>query len=219
MKYKLALTILFLSFSLSACLPTTDDPKSVADKYWENLQSGNLKEAEKLISKKNEQTFLQHSNHIVADSKLQNQKAKTTVSTTITTTTNPTTNQVHQQTFDTVLILKDGQWKIDLEQTKIPPPPTNYEQELEQLSENINESMQENIESIDESIQQGMQIFNEALRDGSKEMGDSLILMMNKLNTSMKDSIEKMKQRREQQLKEDEHQQTQPNSNKGEGMI
>lgn len=224
MKYNNAFTIILLSFGLSACLPAAEEPKAIADKYWQNLQAGKLEEAKNLVSSSagtnNEQTMLQHSNHIVNSSQILNENTKTIVSTTIV-TTNPTTNQTHKQTFDTVLVLKDGQWKVDLDQTKTPPPPTNYEQELEQLSENLNQSMKQNMESIDESIQEGMQIFNEALRDGSKEMGESLLQMMNKLNESMKESIDKMKERRQQQLNNQQHngQQKQPDPKSGEGII
>jgi flagellar biosynthesis/type III secretory pathway protein FliH len=218
MKYLHTFILLFLSLTLTACLSEADDPKTVADKYWQSLQQGNVNEAEKLVVQKNQQALLQHGNHITASSQFQNQNATSIVSTTIT-TTNPTTNQVHKQTFETVLVLVDGQWKVDAAQTNIPPPPTAQEEELKQLAADLNESMQENLESLDEAIEHGMHQFNEALSEGSKEMGDSLLQMMNKLNHSMKESIEKMKQRRQQQLQQPQQPQSQPDPDHGEGMI
>lgn len=217
-------TLALLSLSLTACLPQADDPKTVADKYWQQLQAGNMSEAQKLISASSQQALLQHSNHITADSQLQNEEARSIVSTTIT-TINPSTNYTHRQTFDTVLVLQDGQWKVDVEQTKVPLPPSAREEQLQQLSDELSESMQENIDSIDEAMKQGMQMLNEALQDGSKDMGDSLLQLMNELNSSMNESIENMKKRREQQMQEQPgdqqqpQQAPQPDPRKGEGMI
>jgi len=217
--FKSLLTV-FIAFSLIACIPQADDPKTVADKYWQLLQSGNTTEAEKLISTRNQQALLQHSNHITGDSQLQNEEAKTVVSTTIT-TTNPSTNFTHTQTFDTVLVLKDGQWKVDIAQTQIPPPPLAKEEELQQLADELSESMNQNMESMDDAMTQGMEMLNEALEEGSKEMGDSLLHLMNELNQSMQEAVEKMKERREQQMQQQEkpQQAPQPDPRQGEGMI
>lgn len=213
------LILLLLTILLSACLPSADDPKTVTDKYWQQLQNNNLKEAEKFVMQTNQQAMQTHKNHITSDSQLQSQPAKSIVSTTIT-TTNPTTGQVHRQSFDTVLVLVDGQWKINLSETEIPPPPSARQEELEELAEKLNQSMQKNMESLDEAIDQGMDAFNEAFKDGSKEMGDSLLHMMNELNRSMKESIERLKQRRQQQLNDQQQNQLQqPDPSKGEGRI
>jgi len=211
----------FITLSLAACIPQqADDPKTVADKYWQHLQNGNITEAEKLVSTGNQQALLQHSNHITGNSQLQNEGTKTIVSTTIT-TTNPNTNYTHTQTFDTVLVLKDGQWKVDIAQTQIPAPPSAKEEELQQLADELSDSMHQNMESMDDAMTQGMEMLNEALEEGSKEMGDSLLHLMNELNQSMQEAVEKMKERREQQMQQQEKpQQTpQPDPRQGEGMI
>ena len=220
MKQTYTALLILLSITLSACLPINDDPKTVADKYWQSIQAGNLKQAEKHVSVIDQQRLVQHSNHITADSLLQNKQAQTIVNTTII-TTNPSTQQVHTQNFDTVMVMQDGQWKIDLERTDIPPPPTVRQQEMEQLAEELNQSMQENMESLDEAFEQGMQVFNEALEEGSKEMGSSLLQMMNELNANMKESIEKLKQRRMQQQQQNQQQKqpASPDPDKGEGRI
>jgi ribosomal protein S20 len=213
------LFILLLSFILVACIPAVDDPKTVADKYWQYLQTGNTTEAKKLLSSDSYQAFSEHSSRINSNTKLENSEAKTLVTTTIT-TFNPATSHSHTETFDTVLVLQQGQWKIDIKQSQIPPPPSAQEEKIQQLTEDLSESMQENIESIDDAMSKGMQTLNEALRDGSKEMGDSLLQLMNELNHTMQQSIDKMKERREQQMQEQEQQQpSQPDPRQGEGMI
>jgi len=215
------LCLLLISFVLSACTQPADDPKTVADKYWQYMQTGNISEAEKLISTNSSLALQKHSNRMNTNTQINSGEATTVINTTIT-TTDPNNNYRHTETFNTVLVLQQGQWKVDAEQSQIPAAPDAKEKELQQLSEELSKSMQENIESMDDAMNQGMQMLNETLRDGSKEMGDSLLHMMNELNATMQESIDKMKQRREQQRQE--QQQTpqppsQPNPRRGEGMI
>lgn len=214
-----ALIILISGLGLAACTQTANDPTIVAEKYWQHLQSGNLSEAEKLVSSDSRHAFLTHKERIASIANLNNGKAKTVVSTTIT-TVYPDSNYSHTQTFETVLVLEDGQWKVDASQSTLPPTLNAREEELQKLTEDLSDSMQENIESIDEAMTQGMEMFNEALHHGSKEMSESMLQMLNELNRSMQESIDQMKQRRQQQLQEQqEQQQIQPDPLKGEGMI
>ncbi len=219
LKFKF-LFLIFISLSLFACTLTADDPKAIADKYWQYLQTGNTTEAEKLLSVNSAQAFSEHINRISSNTELQNSEAKALVNTSIT-TIDPKTNHSRTESFNTVLVLQQGQWKIDSNQTHIPPEPSTPEKEIQQLTEELSESMQKNAESIDDAMNEGMQMLNEALEDGSKEMGDSLLHLMNELNSTMQKSIEKMKQRREQQLQEQQVQppENQPDPDKGEGII
>ncbi len=217
MKY-LTLTSILLSLSLISCAQTAENPKTIADKYWQYLQNGNLTEAEKLVSTNSRNAFADHQKRIASIAKLDNDETKTIVSTTIT-TINPDNNYSYTQTFNTVLVLQDGQWKIDANQSKLPPALSENEQELQKLTDNLGESMQENIESIDEAMEQGMQMLNEALHEGSKEMSDSMLNLMNKLNSTMQESIDKMKQRREQQNQAPQQTTPKPDPEQGEGMI
>lgn len=210
---KILITIA-LSFTLFACTQPAEDPKTIANMYWQLLQSGNITEAEKLVSAASRGDFSAHSDRIATISQLESGEARTLISTTIT-TTNPTNNFTHSQTFDTVLVLQQGEWKIDVNQSPMPPSPSAQEEELQKLAEELSRSMQENIDSVDETVSRGMQLLNEALREGSKEMGESLLNMMNQLNNSMKDSIDQMKKRQEQE----QQQQNKPEAEKGEGMI
>lgn len=208
--------LIFLTFSLVACMQPAADPKTVADKYWQHLQAGNISEAEKLISDKSQQALAEHNKRIATIDQLENGEAITLVRTTIT-TINPENNDHHSETFNTTLVLQQGQWKVDVTQTQIPPAPSARHEELKQLAEELSESMQENIESIDDAMSEGMKRLNEALQEGSKEMGDSLLHLLNELNSTMHESINKMKERREKQLQE--QQPGQPDPDKGEGMI
>ena len=179
------------------------------------MQTGNLEEAEKLVTTNSRGTLQEHRSRMESIAQLNNGEAITIINTTIT-TINPGSNYRHTESFNTALVLQQGKWKVDINQSQIPPALSANEEKLQQLSEELSESMQENIESIDNAMDQGMQMLNEALQDGSKEMGDSLLNMMNELNDSMQESIDKMKERREQQKPE---QQPQPDPRQGEGMI
>jgi len=218
----LTFTVLSLSLCLAACSQTANDPTIVAEKYWQHLQTGNFVEAEKLVSTDSRHAFSAHSDRIASITKLNNGEAKTVISTTIT-TTYPDSNYSHIQTFDTVLVLEHGQWKVDTSQSTLPPTLNAREEELQKLTEDLSDSMQENIESIDEAMTQGMEMLNEALQEGSKEMSESMLQLLNELNSSMQESIDQMKQRRQQQLQEQQEQQRppqpQPDPRKGEGMI
>jgi flagellar biosynthesis/type III secretory pathway protein FliH len=201
-----------------------DDPKTVADKYWQLMQTGNIAEAEKLVSINSRRALPEHSSRMESIDQINNGEATTIVSTTIT-TINPDTNYQHTETFDTVLVLQQGQWKVDLNNSRIPPAPTANEQEMQELAEELSESMHENMESIDEAVEEGMVILNEALQEGSKEMGDSLLRMMNELNAAMQESIEKMKERREQQMQQQQEEPQEPQQapppdlRRGEGLL
>jgi len=216
LKFKLLLLIL-ISLSLFACTLTAEDPKTVADKYWQYLQTGNTTEAEKLLSLNSSQAFSEHVSRINADTQIDNTEARALVNTSIT-TIDPATNHSRTESFNTVLVLQQGQWKIDSNQTQIPPAPSAPEKEIQQLSEELSESMQKNVESIDNAMNEGMQMLNEALRDGSKEMGDSLLHLMNELNNTMQESVDRMKKRREQE-QQVQPLESQPDPDKGEGMI
>jgi len=204
-----------LSLTLFACAQDAEDPKTVADKYWHYMQTGNTLEAEKLVSTSSRRAFLDKKDQLAPIETLNNDDTIATVKTTIT-TLDANDNVQHTQTFDTILVLQQGQWKIDADRTKVPLSPSAREAEMKKLSEDLSESMQENIESIDEAMNQGMQMLNEVLQESSKEMGDTLLQLMNELNSSMKESIENMKQRRQEQQQQEL---LQPDPEKGEGKI
>jgi mevalonate kinase len=214
---KVILFTIIASLLLPACTQPAESPKTIANQYWQHIQSGNTVEAEKLISANSYQAYNENDHRQSAIEEFSNSDAITIVNTTIT-TINPHSNFKQTRTFDTYLVLQQGQWKIDANQTQMPPTLSATEEELQQLSEELSESMQDNIEHIDEAMDQGMQMLNKALREGSKDMGDSLLHLMNELNNSMRDSIEKMKKRQQQHLQK-EPLQNQPDPDKGEGMI
>ncbi len=220
--YQRPFLFLLLSLTLSACTQAAEDPKATADKYWQYMQDGKFNEAEKLVSADSLHALPEHSKRLDENTKVSPGKVTTIVTTTIT-TIDPDSNYRNTETFNTVLVLQQGQWKVDASRSQIPPAPDEKEKQLKQLADELSQSMQKNVDSMDDAMNQGMKMLNEALKDGSKEMGDSLLHLMNELNTTMQQSIDKMKQRREQQQQEKQQQadpqKTQPDPQQGEGMI
>ena len=201
---------------ITACVEKTDSPKQVAEKYWDALSKGDQATARKLVSKNTQQNldayFALNPNKKIPLGEV-NLGAEQATVTTIITPNNAEPEIQHE--LETILILEDGQWKIDAARTQAPTPITTNDEELDKLAKQLSESMQENIDTMDDAVTEGMQMLNETLEDGSKEMGESLLRLMNELNDSMQESIDKMKQRREQQ----EREQNQPDPRQGEGMI
>ncbi len=214
---KIKAVLILVSFTLFACSQQAKDPKAVADHYWKHLLNGNTVEAERLISINSRYAFSESKDRLTRITQFTNSETITKVKTTIT-TIDPDDSISHTQTFDTVLVLQQGQWKVDVNRTQLPLTSAEKEEQLKQLAEELSESMQENIESIDETMTQGMQMLNEALQEGSKDMGDSLLHLLNELNSSMQESVDKIKQRRQQQLKEQQEQQK-DQAGPGEGLI
>lgn len=199
---------------ISACNQTAQDPKTVADSFWHHLQTGNMLEAEKQVSSNSHHVFMENKMQLASIDKVDNTDAVTTVSTTIT-QIDPTTNISYTRTFDTILVLQQGEWKVDAERTPLPKSPGAEQADMQKLADDLSQSMQENMESLDEAMTRGMHMLNESLQDSSKEMGESLLYMMNELNSKMKESIDKMKQQRQQQ----EQQLPSPDPDKGEGKV
>jgi len=206
-------SVLFLT---SACVDKTDSPKQVAEKYWDALSNGDSAAARKLVSESTQQNLDAYlaltTNQKVSLDKIYLGDAQTTVSTTI----YPNNSKPEiQHELETVLIIENGQWKIDAARTQVPVAFSENEEELEKLAEKLSDSMKKNIDTMDDAVTEGLQMLDETLEDGSKEMGHSLLKLMNDLNSSMQKSIDKMKQHREQQ----KQQKAQPDPDLGEGMI
>jgi hypothetical protein len=206
------LITLFITFSLTACMEKSDSPKQVAQKYWDALKAGDHATARKLVSKDSQQNF---ETYLAQPSEQKTAIDKITLGTevaTVTTVISPKdTTPDNSHTLETVLILENGQWKIDASQTQLPAPAITSEEELEKLAKQLSESMQENIDSMDDALTEGMEMLDEALREGSHEMGESLLKGMNEMNEALRESIDRMKERRleDQSIDEDT----------GEGMI
>ena len=205
------ISTLFLALFLSACMHQAENPRDVASRYWQALKNGDEAAARNLVASNSLQAF---DDYIGAPAEQKTAIGEVNLGaeqTTVITIIYPDSSAPDDfETFDTVMVLEDGHWKIDLERTNVPRPPPS-ERELEELAEQLSDSMQENIDSIEEAMKQGLQMLDNALREGSRDMGESMLKGMEEMNRALRDSIEEMQKRREPQKPQKE--------GDGEGMI
>jgi hypothetical protein len=208
MKY---LPTLLLPIFLSACLHQADDPREVATRYWQALQSGDGATARSLVSTGSRQAFDEYL-ALPDDRKTAIGEVNLgTEQTTVITIVYPEGGAPDDfDTFDTVLVMEDGEWKIDAGRTIVPrPAPTD--RELDELADQLSESMQDSVDSLEEAMNEGLRLLDEAMREGSRDMGESMLKGMEEMNRALRESIEEMQRRRElENLKKE---------GEGEGLI
>lgn len=198
--------ILLFCLSLTACQESANTPKQVSEQYWQAIKYGDIAAAQKLVSQGSQQDFdsylaLPDEDKIPLDEVLlddEHARVNTTV-----------ISKIESRTvFDTILVLENGQWKIDAAQTL--PPSAKKPADEDQLSD----ALQENLDTMDEALDEGAEMLNEFVQEGSKEMSETLLKGMDKMNDALRDAVEKMKQRRELEKQE------QPaNNQNGEGFL
>jgi hypothetical protein len=181
---------------LSAC-SQANDPKDIADKYWQALRNGDIETARKLVSTESRQafrTFVESKENLNAVGEVELGAQSTRVVTVL----YPTSAPDDYRAFDTLLVLENGEWKIDAEHTLVPPVGAAGDNDTDKQADQLPESMQQNIDSMEKSMSESLKLLHETVREGSREMGDSLLRGMQELNRSMHDAIEKMRERRDQ---------------------
>jgi hypothetical protein len=203
--------IMLSSLLLAACINQTQDPRDVATLYWQALKNGDTEAARSLVSSDSVEAFDAYA-ALPADRKTAIGEVNLGAEqTTILTIVYPQAESPDDfDTFDTVLVMENGVWKIDASRTIVPRPPPS-ERELEELAEQLSDSMRHNIDSIEEAMKEGLQVLDEALREGSRDLGESMLKGMEEMNRALQESVEQLQKRREQQTQEKE--------DEGEGLI
>ena len=205
-KLLIAATALFL---VSGCLQA-QDPKDVAQQYWQAMQAGDTTTARTLVSADTQAEFDDYAK-LPDENKIPLNAVALTDSRTVVTTIVNTNNTSKQ--FETVLVMQNGQWLVDASETRIPSPPTDVEKRLNEMADKFSSSAEKNLEHLEDSLGEGMQLLDEIMREGSKEMSESFNKGMKEFNESLNEAIEKLKQKRQQK-------QTPPaQPGEGEGMI
>ncbi len=203
--------------TLSACMQA-QDPKQVAEQYWQAIKAGDIATARTLVSSDSQQAFDDYQ-QLPADKKLPlDAVAVTTSSAHVTTVMN--SGEISKQ-FDTILVLQNGQWVIDARQTRIPQPDVSLQQHFDELGNQLGDSLENNMSGMEKSLDEGLQLLNEFMQEGTRDMGKTLDKGLQEMNEKMRAAIEKLKQRREQQLQQAPTPPTDatPQSGHDEGMI
>ncbi len=212
------LIIFFTTAIVAACTPVAENPRDVAAQYWQALKRGDTETARSFVSLDSQQSFDEYLTLPPDQQTAIGEINLGTQQTIVVTIIYPEGNAPDDyRAFDTVMVLENGQWKIDATQSFIPPSSKPAGRELEEMAEQLSESMQKNIDSMEDAMAEGMRLLNDALREGSKEMGESMLRGMEELNESMQESIEQMKKRREQQQRSEPL--PPPAKDNGEGLL
>jgi len=186
-----------LLLSLSACLEA-QNPKDIAQQYWQALADGDTEAARQYVSQDSRRDFDRFlQNRTQGDAIRQVELG--TLNTSVETTINPDPQQAGlDRPFDTYLVLEQGKWKIDMQRTRVPPAPGELEKQLGELTQQLNQSLRQNASEMEQVFGESMQLLDELLTQGSQEMSRSLLQGMEKFREAMRESVEAMKQKREQ---------------------
>ena len=145
-------SILIISLALflsTACAETIDSPRQVAEKYWNALRTGDLDTARSLVSKATQQNL---DTYLALEPDQKTSLGEINLGdelTTVATIIYPNNAEPEaQHELETVLILENGQWKIDAARTQAPIAISANEEELEKLAKQLSESMKENIDTM-----------------------------------------------------------------------
>ena len=197
------LYIFIFAISSTGCQRQADQPVEIAEKYWHALNNGDDATARQLTST----TSVGSLNHYWSlpdqdKSALKNLsfgKQQASVSTIVNTAQ-------HQRTFETTLVLENGEWKIDAARTleaAIPSPVKNDSQ---------TDSLDKSLDDMDDALKESADMLNQFMQEGSREMSESLRKGVDQMNDALRDALDKMKQRRQQQRDPS-------NTEDGEGLI
>ncbi len=207
-----------LLLSLSGCLEA-QNPKDIAQQYWQAMVNGDTEAARQYVSQDSQQAFEQTLTRIDQGMKI-DQVALDELNTSVVTTINPDADKPYlDQPFETVLVLEQGKWKIDMQRTRIPPAPGELEKQLGELSQKLNRSLDQSSREMEQVFGESMRLLDELLTQGTKEMSESLLKGMEKFREAMRESAEAMRQRREQQQQQQQSQTSSPANDSGEGVI
>ncbi len=214
---KTGLLILALALATTACSRVAPNPQTVASEYWTQIQAGDTTAARELVSTSSRSKFDQQIKTLKPVQKFTLGNTHAVVSTTL----NPSaTSPANNQSFDTMLVLENGRWRVDANRTLLPADMDSSKQQQEKLADKLSKSIQTNLDEMDKTMREGAQLLNNALRDGSRDMEQSLLKGIKQLNESMQHSIEQLKRRRQQQNPPPgKFHPASPNVTNGEGVI
>lgn len=203
MKYPALITLLAVT-CLSACQPNTDTPSQVTKKYWQALKDNDLAGASELVSK-DSQNHLSRYFALPEDQKIPLDEIYIgTEHATVITVISPESSAADEapgqsqsdiptMTFETILTLEDGRWKVDAARTQEPV--------LQKPDESSRDASSPDLDTapLNEALQESAEMLNQFMHESSKEMSETFLEGMDKMNEALREAIDKMKQRREQE--------------------
>ena len=208
------LALLASAVALGAC-SEIEQPKNIAEQYWQAMIDNDLETARALVSTASQDAFDIHAQAVNSPDAL-SQVALDDQRIVVVTTINPDVDKPwRDRPFETVMVLEDGEWRIDLNATELSPAPTELERQLEDMTNDMNGTLEKNLDTMEQLLEEGADLLDESIEQGSREMSQTFQDAMRKMQESIRDSIEQMKQRRENRQAPP----AEPDADTGEGVI
>ncbi len=179
---------------LGGCMQAAD-PKDVAQQYWKAMQAGDYAKARSMVSSSTKHSFDQYAQLPANEKTPLNAVALTDTRAVVTTIIN-TGNSSAQ--FDTVLVLENGQWEVDVNETHIPPATSSLEQNLNNMLKELSSAMDGSVDQMKKTLGEGVNMLNDVVQNRSQELSESVSEKLKQLNQSIQDAMKKLDQRRQQ---------------------
>ena len=162
MRKALKLTFLLSLTLLAAC--GSNDPASVADKFWDAMQDRNVDEARKYMTR-NSANNLQIKD---SDEKYDIHLGKVsenddTVS--IATTLKKEDDRDTAIELNTIVVKEDGQWKVDYNQTML----SMFGGAMQQMMQGLGKAMQQGSKDMSKAMQESMEQAAKALQEAKQQ--------------------------------------------------
>lgn len=187
-------------FSFATCLliagcMQAPNPKEVAQQYWQAMQKGDYAKARSMVSSSTKLSFDQYAKLPDSEKTPLNAVAITDTRTIVTTIVN-TGNQSIQ--FNTVMVLENGQWEVDANETIIPPPSSSLEKNLDSMLKQLSGAMDGSVDQMKKTLNDGVNLLNNTLKNRSQDISNAVSEKMKQLNDSIQEAMKKLKQEQEQ---------------------
>jgi DNA anti-recombination protein RmuC len=179
---------------ISGCMQAAD-PKDIAQQYWQAMQAGDYAKARSMVSSSTQPSFDQYTKLPANEKTPLNAVALTDTRAVVTTIIN-TGNSSTQ--FNTVLVLDNGQWEVDANETHIPPATSSLEQNLNDMLKQLSSAMDGSVDQMKKTLDEGVNMLNDAVQNRSQELGESVNDKIKQLNQSIHDAMKKLEQQRQQ---------------------
>lgn len=153
---------------------TGNDPKEVAQKFWDASKSGNIgdmlsfstKSSAAMLQKEGDQNSMKKSgDFILSDAKV---TGDTAIVPTSVTTDGFTMN------LETKLVKEDGTWKVDAESTIMSMFGGAMEEAMKQMGDQMGKALEKGSKQIGEAIGNSMNRMGDTLNDGAQAMKDTM---------------------------------------------
>ena len=175
---------------IAGCMQAAD-PKDIAQQYWKAMQAGDYAKARSMVSSNTKLSFDQYAKLPANEKTPLNAVALTDTRTIVTTIINTGNRSIQ---FNTVMVLENGQWVVDANETVIPPASSSLEQNLDGMLKELSNAMDGSVDQMKKTLNEGVNLLNNALQSRSQEISDSVSEKMKQLNDSIKEAMKKLDQ-------------------------